>query len=272
MDTQALQLRHNHQGFVNRFVVACQADERVVAAFLGGSYAKGRADAYSDIDLCLITSDAAYDDFVATREKFMQRLGELVFLEDLELANIVFFIYSDDTEGELWFASESHLDHIRCGPYRALLDKTGILAGAVFPEPEVPEAEQVERLRRLISWFWHDLSHFISALRRGQLWWAHSQLEELRRYCVNLARLWQNFLAEAEGFEKVELALPAEQLAPLQATYCPLERGAMLQAALAIVRYYQDLAPRLAQTHGVAYPAGLEHVIIARLEKLQDTS
>jgi hypothetical protein len=26
---------HNHQEFINRFVVACQADERVVAAIIG---------------------------------------------------------------------------------------------------------------------------------------------------------------------------------------------------------------------------------------------
>ena len=48
---------------MNRFVAACQADERVVAAFLGGSYARGTADAYSDLDLCLITTDEAYEDF-----------------------------------------------------------------------------------------------------------------------------------------------------------------------------------------------------------------
>ena len=34
------------------------------------------------------------------------------------------------------------------------------------------------------------------------------------------------------------------------------------------VRFYQDLAPRLAQTHGLTYPAGLEPVFQARLEHL----
>ena len=273
MDTQEIHLRHNHQAFLNRFVVACQADERVIAAFLGGSYAKRTADAYSDIDLCLITTDAAYEDFIATRESFMRRLGDLVFLEDFELPNIVFFIYSDDAEGELWFGSESRLDHIYYGPYRVLLDKTGILAGAVFPEHEVAQADQIERLRRLISWFWHDLSHFITAMRRGQLWWAHGQLEALRSYCVNLARLRHKFSdtdVGSEAYFKVEQALPVEQLTPLQATYCPLERGAMLQAGLALVRFYRELAPLLARMHGIPYPDGLERVMNERLEKLRD--
>jgi hypothetical protein len=81
----------------------------------------------------------------------------------------------------------------------------------------------VETLRRLVYWFWHDLSHFITAMGRGQLWWAYGQLEELRRYCVNLAHLRHNFSAEAEGYEKIEQALPIEHLSSLQVTFCPLE-------------------------------------------------
>jgi len=85
---------------------------------------------------------------------------------------------------------------------------------------------------------------------------------------VNLARLRENFKAEAEGYEKVEQALPVEQLAPLQATFCPMERAAMLQAALVTVRFYQELAPSLAQAHGLPYPADLARVMSERLEQL----
>jgi hypothetical protein len=55
----------------------------------------------------------------------------------------------------------------------------------------------------------------------------------------------------------------------LQATYCPLERGAMLQAALTLVRFYQELALLLTQTHGIAYPAALERVMLDRLDTLK---
>ena len=157
------------------------------------------------------------------------------------------------------------------GSYRVLLDKTGLLAGAVFPGYEPAQAEQIETLRRLIYWFWHDLSHFSTAMGRGQLLWAHGQLEALRLYCINLARLRQNFLdgdVGSEGYFKLEQALAAAQLAPLQVTYCPLERGAMLQAALIIVRFYQELALLLARTHGIPYPAQLDRVMSDRLETL----
>ena len=59
-----------------------------------------------------------------------------------------------------------------------------------------------------------------------------------------------------------------EQLAPLEATCCPLERSAMLQAALVIVRFYQELAVPLTRRYGIAYPTDLEQVLFDRLEKL----
>ena len=84
---------HHHQVIMNRFVAACQADARVVAATLYGSYARDAADTYSDLDLGLITTDAAYEDFVAKREAFIRLLGEPLFLEDFDLPNLVFVIF-----------------------------------------------------------------------------------------------------------------------------------------------------------------------------------
>jgi hypothetical protein len=159
------------------------------------------------------------------------------------------------------------------GPYRILLDKGGILAGASFPHSAVPQDEQLEELRSSISWFWHDLSHhFITPMARGQLWSAYGALEDLRRTCVNLARLDANIGAEAEGYEKVEQALPVERLAALEASCCPLERDAMLRAALVIVRFYEALAPGLAQAHGIPYSAELARMMSGRLERLSDAS
>lgn len=271
MDAQEPQPPQNHQMATNRFIAACQADERVVAAFLGGSYARGTADAYSDLDFGLITTDEAYDDFLAGREAFMRQLGEPLFLERYagNSADFLFFILADGTEGELAPGRESHFTHIHVGPYRILLDKKGILTGAVFTGSAPAHADQVETLRWLINWFWHDLlHHFITPMAREQLWSAYGGLEDLRLTCINLARLQQNFSAETEGFEKVEQALPTEQLAPLQATFCPMERGAMLQAALVIVEFYQEVAPPLAQAHGLSYPTDLARMLSERLEKL----
>jgi predicted nucleotidyltransferase len=261
---------HTQQPVMHRFVAACQADARVVAATLYGSYARGAADAYSDLDLGLITTDAAYADFVAGREAFIRLLGEPLLLEDFDVPNMVFCIFADGTEVELAFGRESQFNANQGGPYRVLLDKKNLLVGAAFPRYAPAPVEQRETLRRLIYWFWHDLSHCIAALGRGQLWWAYGQLEVLRRYCINLVRLRHDFSAAADGYEKVEQAIPVEQFAALQPTCCPLESEAMLQAALVIVRFYQELAPPLARRYDIPYPAALARLMSARLAQLAE--
>jgi len=273
MDIQDLSLRPYQQAFVERFVKACQADDRVLAAFLGGSTVKGYADAYSDVDLCVITTDSSFEEFFSQRETFLRSLGELVFLEDFGEPNVAFYIYADDVEGELNFSSESRLAQIHAGPYRILLDKKNLLEGVEFAEHLPASSEQLEKLRSQIQGFWHELSHFMTAMRRDQLWWAQGQLEALRGVCVNLARLRHNFLdadAGAEPYFKIEKALPVEPLSALTETFGPLEKKEILKASLILVRFYLDVAPPLAQLHGIQYSHGLERVMLDRFQELQD--
>ena len=274
-DLQDLPLRAHQQAFVDRFVRACHADERVVGAFLGGSNVKGYADSYSDIDLCVITTDSSFEGFVNQQEAFLRSLGELLFLEDFDNPNTAFYIFADDTEGELNVGSEGRLQDIHADRFRILVDKKNLLAGAAFSEAEPSRAGQIEKLRRLIQGFWHELSHFITALGRDQIWWAQGQLEALRAICVNLARLRHNILDADVGNEayfKIENVMPVEQLSSLRETVGPMEKAKLLTAVLAIAGFYREIAPALAQMHGIQYSHELESLMLDRLQKLQDAS
>jgi hypothetical protein len=256
---------------IERFAAACRADERVVAAFLGGSYARGAADEHSDGDLYAVVADAAYEGFLADHAAFVRRLGEPVFCEPWRSRHgldLVFFVLADGVEGELGLAPASDFRGVHGGAHRVLVDKAGLLDGVTFPLFQPDPAAQKETLRGAIEWFWHDLSHFAKAAARGQAWWAFGALDDLRRTCVQLARLRHDFAADHEGYEKVDEALPAELLAPLRATVCPPDRAAMLRAARALVARYQELARPLAGAHGLTYPSGHERVILERLDRL----
>jgi predicted nucleotidyltransferase len=111
---------------VSRFVDACSADDRVVAAFLRGSHARGEADEYSDLDLCVITRDEAFESVMAERATFVRQLGEPLFMEDFGLDRIAFFILADGTECELVFGREGALEELEVGtaPSSRLRDRT----------------------------------------------------------------------------------------------------------------------------------------------------
>jgi predicted nucleotidyltransferase len=259
----------NQQNTLSRFLSACQSNPRILAAVLYGSHARGAADEWSDLDIGVVVADEDYDDFAAGREAFLRQLGEPLFIEDFGSEGILFFILADGTEGELSYDRAGDLTEPH-GPWRALLDKGGVLAQAK-PRPQPDPAAQVEALRQQVTWFWHDLSHFITAMGRGQLWWAAGQLEVLRRTCVNLARLRHDFNDQEVGDDpwfKLDKTLPEEALAPLRATFVPLERAAMLGAARVILDTYRGLAVPLGEERGVRYPTELERLMLGRLERL----
>jgi hypothetical protein len=253
---------------LERFGQACGADPRIAAAFLAGSLAAGTADEHSDVDLCVITENGQRDAVWADREALVRQLGEPLQLEEFDSDQTVFFILADGTDGEMTVADVAHLAETSIGPYRFILDRAGLLANVRFTGKRPETAEQAEELRRQLQWFWHDVAHFVAAIARGQLWWAAGQLDAMRRYAVNLARLQADFVAPVEDFDKLDDAVPAESLAPLAATFAPLERSAILEAGRTIVAYYRDLAPQLAEAHGLPYPAELERIMLERLDAL----
>jgi hypothetical protein len=154
------------------------------------------------------------------------------------------------------------------GPFEPLLDERGILDGAAFPFSPPDIDAQREQLRQIVNWFWHELSHFVAALGRGDLWWAYGQLEAMRGHCVNLIRIRHDAEAQDEPYEKLSKAVPVSELAPLQTTFCPMERDAMLDAAHVIVRFFREHAPGVAEADGSDYPSALARLMSDRLEEL----
>lgn len=60
---------------IEHFRHACLEHPLVLAAFLGGSYAAGRAREDSDIDLYVITEPVYYAAFLEDRHRFMSSWG-----------------------------------------------------------------------------------------------------------------------------------------------------------------------------------------------------
>ena len=259
------------RALVQRFKAACEADERIVAAFLGGSFAGGTWDDYSDLDIYLVTTDEGYDSFFAERRDFMHSLGEPVFLEDFNDFgfDMLLFTFADGAEGELAMERQSNFTHIHGGPYEVLVDKKSLLAEKTFPMLKSSYQDQEKTLGRLIYWFWEDVSHFITCMNRNELWLAQGNLDQMRRKCVNLLRLRHDFDAEAAGYNKVEKALPEEELRPLNATFAPLEPRAMIEAGRVVVRTYKEVVRPLAQEHRIEYPAGIDALLSGRLQELE---
>ena len=260
------------QPLLDRFVEVCSNDERIVAAFLGGSHARDEADGFSDVDLCVVAADDAFDKLVADREHLVGQLGEPLFVESFSLPNIVFFVLDDGTEGEIFFGSRARLAELEPGRHRVLFDPDAILDGVTFEEERSDPAEQNRVLREALVWFWHELGHFLAAIGRNELWWAAGQVEALRSHCLNLVRIDHRVWAGDEPYEKLDRTVGIDSVEPLVSTFVPIERDALWEAAARILSFHRERGPTVAAAHGETYPMELAELMTRRFDEARRTT
>jgi hypothetical protein len=123
---------------MERFRAAAEAEPLVLAAFLGGSYAAGRATDTSDLDVYIVTEHADYDAFWLARRDFMNAWGDPVWLEDVvDFEGLGFdmvrFCFADGVHGELACGHTENFMSIHGGPYEVYVDRSELLDGVVFP-------------------------------------------------------------------------------------------------------------------------------------------
>lgn len=254
-----------------RFREACAADPRVAAAFLGGSFAAGTADQFSDLDLYVIVADEVYAGFFADRHDFLGKLGEPVFREDFNGFgfDMVIFVLASGVEGEIAFGRTSGFDHLHGGPFEPVIDRAGVLRGKIFSPRQLSDAERLQPLGLALTWFWRDAAHFVRAIARDRRWAAYGFLEKMRHACVDLIVLGDEAQPGAnEGWEALEGTPDDEVRTLLRASCGPLERDAMLTAAQALSEVVMRLGLPLIEEYGLTMPEAFAAMVRHRLADL----
>ena len=259
--------------FLERVSAVAGADPRLAAVALVGSHASGTADSHSDLDLVLVTNDEHFEDFLGDRDAFLATIEEPLWTESWEHKDHWFYIFASGVDGDLTVVRAGDAPSSFSGPFRALYDPSNLLAGVTISAPRrAPRAiPGVESFEGLMRGFWHDYSHLVTALGRGQLWWAEGQIEVLRGMCANLLRLAANLEDSEVGDEpywKVELTLTPGTLERLRPTMNSFDAASMRAAAAELARLYRELAEPLAREHGLTYPTELEQMMLSRLDRL----
>jgi Nucleotidyltransferase domain len=123
---------------IERFRRACVEHPLVIAAFLGGSYAAGRAREDSDVDLYVVTKPSHYAAFLEDRHRFMGSWGTSTHTEDIWNFeglgfDMTLFELANGVHGEVAMGTTESMMKMHGGPHEVLVDKNGILAGVTFP-------------------------------------------------------------------------------------------------------------------------------------------
>lgn len=247
------------EAYVERFRAAAERDPRISAAFVGGSLARGTADAHADLDLYAIAPDDQYDSLFADRHALVAALGEPAVLLDFNGFgfDMVLFVLADGASGELALGRAAGFLDIHGGPHRVLVDRTGLLSGVEFP---MLREEPREVLAEAVPWFWREAHEMTRALARGRLHAAAARLAAMRGHLIRVCRL----SGDAPDVP-LEQALPQPLLTALAGTYARLDRDELRAAGLAAAALFGQVAAPLAREHGIAYPVLAERVVRDRL-------
>jgi hypothetical protein len=246
-----------HEDAVSRFCNACQREELIIAAFLGGSLAAGIADEVSDVDIYTITHEVDYPAFFARREVFMRSWARpLLLIDTLNFEGLGFdmvhFVLDDGVHGELALGHSGNFRMLHGGPHRALIDKVGLLDGVTFPLHVPTAAERRRQTARALSWFWLDFIQLHKHLHRQHRLAVAAQLARLRTHCVELL-----VVARTQNVT-VDVQVLSDRLAATVGMSDPAA------AARAIAQLHQELGSRLAIHFGLPYPADVATLLSQR--------
>jgi predicted nucleotidyltransferase len=252
---------------IERAASVAAADLRIVAAFLGGSFADGTADDYADIDLHIVVEDVAYDDFREGWVDFANAIAPMVHTKSLGVVVGGYAITAD------WL----HLDvvvHERSGfeieyGCRPLFDRAGLLPKESTPRPSQFGTPYFPA--DAVNFYFYLLGNLCVVLGRGELTLATNGAIMRRDIGLVPLMLAENGVRKTDGNKRQNPYLTAEQRAVLD-ELPPLEAD-----PLSIIAFDRTVALQviargraLARATGAAWPTDFERATCAYVNRELD--
>jgi hypothetical protein len=232
-------------------------DARVRALWLGGSLARGDADAASDLDLLLAVADDAHAEFARDWRAWLARITPTLIARPQPFLPGSF--YSVTTGGERLDVVVEPAARLATTVFRMralVFDRDGLAAR--IPAPPAPAGPSPERIASLIEEFFRDSLLVDVSITRGDVLLANEGVHLLRGLLYQLF-CEANAPLPVSGVKRWSEKLTPPQRALLEEL--PTGAGtlaAVLAAQWEISRAFLASAREIAAAHGVAWPGELE--------------
>lgn len=221
----------------------------VIGIFLAGSLAAESADAYSDIDLRVIATVDEQVRLVAGRLDWPAQWGDLLFNEWLEgtqhcvshfrpfLKIDVFYWTPEIFAPSAWFKL----------PAKVFLDRVGLVQRVLTESQSLSHSRpQGAEVSRVLSKALAGAHEVIRRVRRGELYYAQTLLEELRAHMTRLEMWIQGLELSAPQELKLALRVRPEFLDVLKQSYVGFDA---VEIDRAVVTLGGALAAQVSELH-----------------------
>jgi predicted nucleotidyltransferase len=261
-----------HRELLERAFARFQDDIRVVGLAIGGSFARGGTDFYSDIDLYVVVRDGALEEVFAERNSTAEAVGSPLFAFDVDPVlggstdHIV--LYDGPVKFDFMYLRESDLEpHPRWEGCVVLKDMDGRV-GAVVARSEglSPPRASAEDISELNQKFWTLCWYAFGKIERGELWEALDGLHSIRSLALVPLLDWT---AERphEGYRRLERKTNQEQASRLLATVAPMRARALHAALRAEVELFRELRAAVLDRYGLTIDLAHEEVLESEMSR-----
>lgn len=251
---------------IERVRALCQADTRVVAAMMYGSFCFGEGDRYSDIEFVLFFEDSTYAGL--DRRAWLSQIAPVALLFVNEFG-VTTAIFENLVRGEFHFHAASEIEI--AGGFQAngvwfpsldstlICDKTGMLTP--YLEPLIggpPDRTAPENLQFVVNCFFNWLVFGLNVLRRGELARALELLSAVQRNLLWMARALEGSTEHWPiPARLLERDLSANAVARYRACTAALDGPSLRRAYGECWRWAAEMLPELAARFGVTTPQSL---------------
>ena len=235
------------------------------AAWLSGSFGKGMADRWSDVDAHLLLDSSAFDEFSESAEAWLAEIRPLVFQRRMFDGKMVNAITDEAMRLDVWLHGGDRVE-VTEGETRVLYAEEGTLAWQPPQSDALAPAAAAAELNRTIPEFWRCVSILPAIPGRN---------EKLVGAAGNflILMLLTDVLSVANGRRRDRgvkalngfLGPDFRQLAE-DATYLKaLTLDELARFQLRLIRIMREHGPAICEQWNAAYPLALEEAVLRYL-------
>lgn len=245
-------------------VVAPMDIEPVRGLFLAGSYGRGTADQWSDVDFIAVAADGQERAVAEHWKRVLPQITPIVFWNELPRGVIVLNAISEEwLRCDLTVGAHKDFGMRAKNTVKPLIDRDGIYAA--LPDALPPRQPDAGTVRYLIHEFIRMLGLLPVGAGRGEYVTMVLGVGMLRGHLETL--LMQDVTApDPGGILHQSKLLSSEQMALLHSLPYPKpERDALIAANFAIAREFMPRARTMAERLGIEWPEVFEAATRKRL-------
>jgi len=254
----------NQQDLIEAIKSALADDAAIHAVFLAGSFGRGTADEYSDVDLLALVAPEGQMAFAERWRAVLEAITPIVFWSELNRGGLIINAVSEDwLRCDLNIVSPNQLGHRAKNTVKPLIDRDGLYDA--LPDRLPPKAPDPRMVSYLIHEFIRMLGLMPVVLGREEYVTMALGVGMMRDHLASL--LMQDVTNPDPGgmLHQSEL-LSADQMELLAALPYPgPERETLIDANFEIARHFMPRARAMAKRLDIAWPEQFEAATRRRL-------